>query len=55
MYLIERIVCVSEGVRTAYDIELQTDDIEKTRSELIRMYQCERINFVYSQLKDGVE
>lgn len=55
MYLISRIVCVSNGTRTAYSVELQTDDIEKTRTELIGMYQCERINFEYMELKESIK
>lgn len=51
MYLINRIVCVSNGARSAYNVELQTEDIEKTRAELIGAYRCDRINFEYVTLK----
>lgn len=52
MYLINRIVCVSDDTRSAYNVELQTEDLEKTRAELISMYQCERINFEYETIKE---
>ena len=51
MYLINRIVCVSNDTRSAYNVELQTEDLEKTRAEFVAMYQCERINFEYIELK----
>lgn len=55
MYLINRIVCVSNGARTAYNVELRTEDLEKTRVELIGMYRCERINFEYETLKEAIK
>ena len=51
MYLINRIVCVANDTRSAYNVALQTEDLEKTRAELISIYQCERINFEYTELK----
>lgn len=55
MYQINRIICVSNDVLAAYNIDLQTDDIEKTRSELHCVYQCERIDFEYVELKDNIK
>lgn len=55
MYQINRILCVSDGTFTAYNIELQTDDLEKTRSELHSVYQCERIDFEYTELKENIK
>lgn len=49
MYLIERIICVSGDNKAIYSMKLQTNDIEKTRKELLYMYRCERIYFVYSE------
>ena len=51
MYLINRIVCVSNDTRSAYNVALQTEDLEKARAELSSMYQCERISFEYTELK----
>lgn len=51
MYQINRILCISDGTFTAYNIELQTDDIERTRVELHGVYLCDRIDFEYVELK----
>lgn len=50
-YLISRVLCISNGSVTAYNVELHTDDVERTRTELHSVYQCERINFEYVELK----
>nr|DAZ77366.1 MAG TPA: hypothetical protein [Caudoviricetes sp.] len=52
MYLINRIVCMSNNTRFAYNVELQTEDIEATRKELINLYQCDRICFEYKTIKE---
>lgn len=55
MYLINRIICVSNDALTAYNVEMQTNDIEKTRAELHGMYVCERIDFEYTELKENIK
>lgn len=55
MYLINRIVCVSNCVRSSYNIKLRTDDLERTRKELVNLYQCERVCFEYETLKEVVK
>lgn len=52
MYLINRIVCMSNGIRSAYNVELQTEDIEATRKVLVNLYQCDRICFEYETIKE---
>lgn len=47
MYLINRVVCVSNDIRSAYNVE---DDLEKTRKELVNLYQCERVYLEYEEL-----
>lgn len=55
MYQINRILFVSDGTFVAYNVDLQTDDIEKTRAELHGVYECERIDFEYTELKENIE
>ena len=55
MYLINRIVCMSNSIRSAYNVELQTEDIESTRKELANLYQCDRICFEYETIKEVIK
>ena len=55
MYLINRIVCMSNSIRSAYNVELQTEDIESTRKELANLYQCDRIRFEYETIKEVIK
>lgn len=51
MYLISQIKCVSGDMSNMHSVEIETENIEITRSELHRLYQCDRILFIYEQLK----
>lgn len=54
MYLINRIVCMCNGVRYAYNVALHTEDLEKIRCELVNTYKCERIMFEYTEMKKDI-
>lgn len=48
-YLITRIEVIQNGNIKAVDTELETDNIESTRTKLLKETEAERINFNYEE------
>ena len=49
-YLITRITIFQDGNIKAVDTELETDNIESTRTKLLLETGADRVNFIYEEI-----